>query len=73
MNDQISQLQLHQIRVIEEKSELDGRLRRLTEFIESPTFHTLTATESMLLVEQSGAMARYSAILGKRIDNWTRK
>lgn len=73
MGSQVPQLQLHQIRVIEEKSELDGRLRHLSDFIESTTFTNLSASECALLVHQAGLMAQLSEVLGQRIGLWTRK
>lgn len=58
----------HQIRVIEEKTELDRRAIALSQFIGlNPVFVTLPPGEQELLKEQCEVMWRYSEILYKRI------
>lgn len=64
----MTQLKPHQQRVIDEKSELDERLRKLNEFIDSsPVFDTLDQAEQDRLNEQAFHMENYSKVLGERI------
>lgn len=58
----------HQLRVVEEKHQLDDRLQKLGVFIkESSIYPTLDAAERERLVRQESCMAEYSAILAARI------
>ena len=59
-----------QERVMVEKLQLDDRLKRLEEFIESKVFPTLTPAEQERLMHQSHLMEGYSNILGERIENF---
>lgn len=62
------ELQPHQQRVVEEKAELDEKLDKLSEFIESsPVFKDLDHTERHRLLRQEGLMFGYSNVLGERI------
>lgn len=61
---------LYQIRVVEEKKELDERRARLDAFICSVAFMRLTPSEMELLHKQSDAMQEYSEILANRIALW---
>ena len=62
-------MQPHQQRVVDEKTELDGKLDRLKAFIETnPTFQTLDGDEKGRLNRQFDVMAEYSSILGQRIE-----
>jgi hypothetical protein len=57
-----------QDRVVVEKQELDGRIRRLTDFIANSTVYpTLSNEEQVRLNQQHQVMADYSKILGERI------
>jgi hypothetical protein len=61
-------MQPHQQRVVDEKTELDEKLTKLGEFIESsPIFAGLPDDERERLVRQKSCMAEYSEILGERI------
>lgn len=60
----------HQQRVVEEKAELDDKLGKLVEFIQSGVFSTIDPFEQVNLRDQSRAMAEYSRILGVRIANF---
>jgi len=65
----MSNLQPHQQRVVDEKAEVDERLRKLDVFITSnPIFGTLSDKEQELQTAQRGAMKEYSDILSQRID-----
>jgi hypothetical protein len=58
----------HQQRVIDEKSELDHKLGKLTTFIaESPIFSSLDKEEQSRLDWQQRFMSLYSEVLGQRI------
>tara|TARA_R110000822_G_scaffold101763_3_gene228081 strand:- start:307 stop:534 length:228 start_codon:yes stop_codon:yes gene_type:complete len=58
----------HQHRVVDEKIELDGRAKKLSDFIWlNPIFANIDAAEQERLKEQCGIMWQYSEILGKRI------
>ncbi len=62
------ELQPHQQRVIDEKSELDKKGKALSNFIgTSPIFDTLEPAEQERLKEQNDVMWQYSEILGARI------
>lgn len=61
-------MQPHQQRVIDEKTELDGKIAALQKFIaQSPLFDGLTVAERWRLTTQCHIMVQYSAILGERI------
>ncbi len=62
------ELQPHQQRVVDEKSELDKKALALSDFIgNSPIFDTLDTAEKERLREQNDVMRKYSKILGARI------
>lgn len=62
------ELQPHQQRVVDEKSELDKKAMALSNFIGlSPVFETLDPAEQERLKEQKDVMWQYSKILGSRI------
>ena len=62
------ELQPHQQRVVDEKSELDKKAMALSNFIAlSPVFATLDSVEQERLKEQNDVMWKYSEILGARI------
>lgn len=64
------QYQAHELRVIEEKKELDEKLEKLTAFTKSPKFMEIVKDykQALLLIKQKGAMRLYSSILKERID-----
>jgi hypothetical protein len=57
----------HQQRVIDEKSELDEKLSKLTTFTEGETFTTIPSDEQARLLRQLTIMEDYSGVLGERI------
>lgn len=58
----------HQQRVLAEKSELDERAKKLSEFIAlNPVFLAIDPEEQERLKEQCEIMWQYSEILGRRI------
>ena len=63
------QLQPHQQRVVDEKTELDEKLSKLTTFINSEKFASIVSDEDerSRLVRQQQLMFDYSEILGERI------
>ena len=62
-----------QLRVIEEKKELDARLVKLSEFLSWKAFAVMTEEDQELLLSQKNHMNCYSDILGKRIARFTQK
>ena len=62
-----------QLRVIEEKKELDARLVKLSEFLTGKAFQEMTEDDQELLLSQKNHMNCYSDILGKRIARFTQK
>ena len=64
------QYQAHELRVIEEKKELDEKLEKLRAFIKSPKFRDIVKgdNQAFLLIKQRGVMSLYSSILKERID-----
>lgn len=64
-------LQPHQQRVVNERDELQTKLKALTTFIDlNATFNTLTKTEQDLLQKQEVIMRQYVSILTQRIDRF---
>ena len=51
-----------------EQEELDGRRKKLAEFIGSNEFRRIGMREQLRLKSQASAMSNYSRILGQRID-----
>lgn len=60
-------MQPHQQRVIDEKTELDGRLKKLNAFIDGEIFKGLPEDERTRLRKQVGYMKCYSYVLEERI------
>ena len=60
-------MQPHQQRVVDEKADLDGKLKRLSTFMDGKLFENLPTSEQELLREQRVYMRNYSAVLGERI------
>lgn len=58
----------HQQRVVDEKTELDGKLEKLGAFLGSSVFEKLPQTERYLLSKQRELMGGYSEILRERIS-----
>jgi hypothetical protein len=56
-----------QQRVIDERADLDSRLRSLRHFIGSPEFDAIPTAEQHLLLRQALHMADYEAVLDQRI------
>lgn len=61
---------LYQLRVIQEKAELDDKIQRLSAFFTSPSYASLAQREKELLQEQKVAMQRYSGVLRDRLAFW---
>jgi len=59
--------QPHQVRVVEEKKELDEKVNKLLVFLFTPTFDALDESEKARLRLQHSVMKLYSDILGQRI------
>ena len=57
----------HQQRVIDEKTELDSKISKLSEFKMTAIFVSLAADEQERLIRQHSCMTEYSTILGERI------
>lgn len=57
----------HQRRVINERTEIEDRLDKLSAFLVTPTFEALPEAEQERLVRQSGVMVQYSDVLAERI------
>lgn len=61
-------LQPHQQRVIQEKTELDERYRKLYDFIHGDNFFRVCdEPERERMIRQLNAMLAYSEVLGERI------
>ena len=59
-----------QVRVTNEKTELDTKIASLKDFINHTQFATLNGDEQKLLSQQLEVMIQYSNILGERILGW---
>lgn len=57
----------HQQRVVDEKNELDSKLEKLIEFLDTQLFLGLPFEEKLRLRRQSVVMDEYSNILAARI------
>ena len=57
----------HQQRVVDEKTELDSKLKKLDTFGRTEFYGTLPADEQGRLNRQHSVMEEYSRILGERI------
>lgn len=66
-------MQPHQQRVVDEKTALDEKRAKLSEFttIRNSFFVGLPAVEQERLIRQRGLMEQYSAVLGERIAWFT--
>jgi hypothetical protein len=62
-----------QLRVIEEKKELDARLVKLSEFLSGEAFSEMTEDDQELLSSQKTHMTSYSGILGERIARFEQR
>lgn len=60
-------MQPHQQRVMDEKTALDGNIKRLTAFIDGDTFRTLGVADQVDLRVQVEQMIAYSNTLARRI------
>lgn len=60
-------LQLHQVRVVNEKNELDEKLAKLEKFFATDIYLGLPSAERGLLRVQCHLMRGYSEVLGERI------
>lgn len=61
----------HQMRVVDERTQLDTLRTRLAGFFGTPIFNALPEAEQERLYRQAKAMAVYSEILTERIDAFT--
>ncbi|NBM50700.1 MULTISPECIES: crAss001_48 related protein [Proteus] len=63
-------MQPHQQRVVDEKSELDDKITKLTAFISGDIFKSLECRDQELLSQQLGHMRSYSETLSLRIERF---
>lgn len=64
-------MEAYQERVVEEKQDLDGKIQRLENFVNSKNFpETVEAGERTRLLHQLNVMLEYSSILSDRIENF---
>ncbi|MBD2796076.1 hypothetical protein ID856_05915 [Xenorhabdus sp. 18] len=61
------QIQPHQQRVMDEATELDEKIAKLSNFIGDSVYNKLVEIDQFLLDTQLSAMKMYSEILHKRI------
>ncbi len=59
-----------QQRVIDEKTELDARIKKLAVFLNSPMCFTLEPDDLVLIRQQYGLMVEYSNLLLKRMSRF---
>jgi hypothetical protein len=68
----MSTLEPHQQRVVDERADLDAKIKKLADFIRfSPIFKELPGDEQGRLYRQHTAMRAYSGVLGERIEAFT--
>lgn len=63
-------MEQYQERVVEEKTELDGKVLKLQEFVSSDRFNLVEVGEANRMRNQLSVMMDYSNILGERITNF---
>lgn len=63
-------MQPHQWRVVDEKSDLDGKREKLREFLYTDTFASLNDGERGLLQAQYIVMGNYLDVLQSRIEGF---
>ncbi|MGJ0638047.1 crAss001_48 related protein [Xenorhabdus bovienii] len=63
-------MQPHQQRVIDELTELDEKIEKLSDFIGDAIYKGLNETDRFLLAMQLSAMKAYSEILHKRVKRF---
>lgn len=63
-------MQAYQERVIKEKVELDEKMNKLNQFLDSPALKDIPQSDQYLLHKQSIAMLQYSRVLAERINNF---
>ena len=66
-------MQQHELRVVEEKTQLDERLEKLVKFTCSEMFTSLGDTEQDLMILQQNLMMQLSHVLGCRIKAFGKK
>lgn len=66
-------LQPHEVRVVEERTELVDKISKLHTFMSSPIYETLPERTQELLLQQEKAMKEYSDILLERINSFEGK
>lgn len=66
-------LQPHEVRVVEERTELVDKISKLHKFMSSPVYETLPERTQELLLQQEKSMKEYSDILLKRINGFEGK
>lgn len=64
--------QPHEQRVVEEKSQLDEKIKKLSDFFAGPVYPTLPNDDRILLIEQRTQMMEYSNTLMKRIARFNK-
>ena len=58
----------HEVRVVNEKSDLDLKIKALTEFMHSDVYAAMPKVEFGLMMIQLNDMKTYSDTLGRRIE-----
>ena len=64
-------MEAYQLRVIEEKKDLDHKIEKLHKWMMLPAFDKLPELERDRLMRQHIAMSQYSGVLGERINGFT--
>lgn len=63
-------MELHQVRAVEEKKELDVKIGKLTKFNKSIAYNDLEGQDRLRLSNQLVTMHTYSNILNERINSF---
>lgn len=66
-------LQDWQVRVVNEQEELEHKINKLKDYLETDSFNALPEEDKNLLRQQRAAMQTYSCILGWRIQRFTQE
>ena len=68
MEEEVKPLEPHQVRVLNERDELDDKRQKLSDFMQGDVFPKLSAIDQGLLMVQLAAMDMYSKALHERIE-----
>lgn len=61
-------MEVHQLRVVNERFDLNEKIEKLTNFFDTETYQGLDHSEQRRLIKQQGIMIEYRDVLDSRIE-----